>query len=167
MLFFSPPSIILQGKSGDQKSDNLYICEYKRKKLCTINFTLTGTLKGYEYIWKVDGEEMHRGKNPKAWKLSPGIHEVKIVSYSKKSPSIVSEEIFTIQVFAEKKKAKKAKAPKKKKAPKTKKTKPLTIIPEASASAENGESSSTNPLAFLIFGSGIGLGYLLRKKKLK
>ena len=71
MVFFSPPKIILQGRTGEKKSENFYICEYKRKKLCTMNFTLTGTLKGYEYHWIVDGEHVHAGKNPKSWKLSP------------------------------------------------------------------------------------------------
>ena len=83
MLFFSPPKVILQGRSGEKKSEDAYICQYKKKKLCTMNFTLSRTTKGYDYIWKVDREEVHRGKNPKSWKLSPGIHEVSILAYYK------------------------------------------------------------------------------------
>jgi hypothetical protein len=45
MLFYSPPKIILQGKSGKEIKENFYICEYKKKKLCNMNFSLSGTLK--------------------------------------------------------------------------------------------------------------------------
>lgn len=167
MLFYSPPKIILQGKSGKEIKENFYICEYKKKKLCNMNFSLSGTLKWYEYHWLVDGEEVYTGKNPKAWKLTPGIHEIALLMYHKNSPGISNKETFTIQVVSEKKNPKKAKKPKKPKTKKVKKSKPLTIISETSAGSENGESSSTNPLAFLIFGSGIGLGYLLRRRKIR
>lgn len=163
MLFYSPPSIVLQGKSGEKNGIQSYICQAKTKNLCTINFTLSWTLRGYEYRWIVDGNEVYTGKNPKSWKLTPGTHEVRVMGYAKKSPNITSEEVFTIKVISEKKKAKKAK---KKKVPKPKKTKPLTIIPELSASAENGESSSPSPLVLLIFWSGIGLGYFMRRRKI-
>ena len=86
--------------------------------------------------------------------------------YQKNSPGISNEEKFTIQVVPEKKKPKKAKKPKKPKVKKSKKPKPLTIIPEVSAGNTDSDASNTSPLALLIFGSGIGLGYIMRRRKI-
>jgi hypothetical protein len=69
-------------------------------------------------------------------------------------------------VIPEKKKLKKAKKPKKPKVKKSKKPKPLTIIPEVSAGNTDSDASNTSPLALLIFGSGIGLGYIMRRGKI-
>ncbi len=45
MLFFSPPQILLQGKSGREVSPGEYICTYKKKQECSLNLTLSGGLK--------------------------------------------------------------------------------------------------------------------------
>ncbi len=167
MAFFSPPTIVLQGRTGTKKSEELYICEYKKKKLCSMNFTLSGTTKWYEYAWQLDGEELHRGKNPKSWKLTPGNHTVTLLSYYKWWDGEISRTDFHIKVIPEPKKPKKAKKTKVKKPKKPKKTQSLSIIPEANAGDKiPWETTSNTPLAFLIFMGGIGMGYMTRKKKL-
>lgn len=166
MAFFSPPTIVLQGRTGTKKSEELYICEYKKKKLCSMNFTLSGTTKWYEYAWQLDWEELHRGKNPKAWKLTPGNHRVALFSYFQWWDREISRTDFHIKVIPGPKKPKKAKKTKAKKLKKPKKSKSLSIIPEANAQDKiPWESTWNTALAFLIFGSGIGMGYVMRRKK--
>jgi hypothetical protein len=41
MMFYSSPSVLLQGKSGKKISNQSYICKYKKKPLCSVNFTLS------------------------------------------------------------------------------------------------------------------------------
>ncbi len=77
----------------------------------------------------MDGEEVHRGKNPTAWKLSPGIHEAKLLTYKKGESIGFSEVDFSIRVFAEMRKS----APKKSKKTSTKKSLTQKIIPEVQA----------------------------------
>lgn len=44
MIFFSPPTLELQGK-GVRADGNEYICQYKRAPHCSLNFTIDVTIK--------------------------------------------------------------------------------------------------------------------------
>ncbi len=166
MSFFSPPDVFLQWRTGEKKSEWEYICQAKTKNLCTINFSLTGTMRWYESAWIVDGQEVYRGKNPKSWKFSPWIHEVKILTYRTWSTLVSSENTFSVRVFAQVKKAKKKKIA----VVKIKKQK-LTlpkIIPEAHAEWGASENSSNIPSSgLLVFFSGTMLIWLMPKFRKK
>ena len=163
MAFYSPPSIILQWKSGEKISDTAYTCIYKRTDTCSMNFSLSETTHGYVYAWKVDGAEIYRGKNPVSWKLTPGDHEIVIASYYKESITPIDESWFRVHVFRAPKKSKISK--------KTSQIKIATshsIIPEVHAdtltSSEPTTGSESDGFGFLVFGSGAGIAYLMRRR---
>jgi hypothetical protein len=45
MIFFSEPTLKLQGKTGKKISDTSYVCLSKRTNICSMNFSLSGALK--------------------------------------------------------------------------------------------------------------------------
>ncbi len=123
LSFFSPPEIVLQGKSGELLQENRIGCVAKRSG-CSVNLVLTGVVKEYTYRWKLpDGSEFI-GKNPKSWKLDPGTYTISIAAYhSKESTEAVWKKDMKIQVVQEPKKPPKKK-PKKTKVTSSQKTKP-------------------------------------------
>jgi hypothetical protein len=162
MMFFSQPDIELQWKTGKPLESGDYLCEYKRAKHCSINFTLTGTTTGARYVWYLDGVEIHIGKNPKSWKLSPGKHDVNIRWYRKWASTAEYEKHFRVVV------SQAPKAPKKQKPKSTKNTPLLTIIPDVRAD-DGGfgtpRSSSESLLVLLaVFGAGYVVMYLSRMR---
>jgi hypothetical protein len=169
MAFFSPPTLILQGKSGKKISDVRYTCISKRANTCSLNFALSGALKWYDYIWKIDTKEIGKWKNPTAWKLSPGNHTIRVNSYMKWWEESIDELSFSVYVSAEPKKPKKAKKPKKIKTPKKlKKVKIWSLVDSTYADANdknNAPVAEAMNIWFLIFGWWILLGYILRRRK--
>ena len=168
MLFFSPPDIVLQGRTAEKINPLSYSCKYKKKSVCSINFTLSWALRGYDYIWTIDGEEVYRWKNPSSWKLSPWSHEATISSYYKWGTTSLHVSKFSIQVTTEAKKAKKGKQ--KKSAIISKVKRNTSLIPEVNAeNAENDEYSETSSplwnIGFVLFMSGALLWYIMRRRK--
>ena len=164
MIFFSPPIVLLQGRTGEKISEDLYACRYKKTPLCSMNFSLSGTLKWYDYVWQLDGEEIFTGKNPKVWKLASGVYDVRVISYHAGSWAEVSRSDFTIRVSAEPKKAKKIKTKK----PKfSKKIKIPKIIPEVQAKTQDAENPDVWGLGawVVLFGSGILLWYIVKRRR--
>lgn len=166
MRFFTPPSVILQWKTWVKIHEWEYVCQAKTKNICTINFSLTWVEKGYESTWIIDEKEVYRGKNPKSWKFSVWIHEIKILTYRKWSTLASDETKLSVRVLAQVKMAKKKKV-KKVLVKKSKKVVPK-LIPEAHAEDENITNSSKVPsIWLLIFLSWIfimGLILEFRKK---
>jgi hypothetical protein len=162
MMFFSSPEIILQGKTGEKVSDTEYLCRYKRTPKCSFNLTLTGGTTGYTYKWLLDGKEVHIGKNPTAWKLSSWKHVITLLSYTKDGTTPLDKKEISVKVLAEPKKIKAKKSSK----PKRKSTPKISLIPEVSANSIQSDDFSpwSQTLAFLLFSSGIWLGYIMRKK---
>ena len=168
MILFSPPEMLLQGRTGKIFSPFSYSCLYKKKPLCTINFSLSGTLRGYEYGWSLDGKEVYRWKNPPAWKLSPWIHKGILSSYYKENNVALHTSTFSIQVASEPKKAKKPKKVKTKKVSISQKKQKLPmILPEANASNDEATESSSpyKDIGFFLFFSGILLGFLVQRRR--
>lgn len=168
MLLFSPPEIVLQGRSGEQIHPLSYSCKYKKSPLCSMNFTLSWAQRGYEYVWTLDGEEIHRWKNPSSWKLPPWVHKGEISSYYKWATTSIHTSRFSIQVTAEPKKAKKPKKVKQKKSSLVSKIKNnSSLIPEANAENDtsNEMSSPIGNIGFALFASGALLWYLLRRRR--
>jgi hypothetical protein len=166
MVFFSSPSLILQGRTGKSVGQNTYICEYRKKPECGINFTLSETLKWYEYIWYLDDTEIYKGKNPKIWKLSPWSHTMKIVSTYKNSDFSLHEASYAIIVKSVPKKSKKI--AKSKKSPKKNSQKITNIIPQAYAENKNtpSENSSSFPWVNNLYSMNSWLIYLKKKKNI-
>ena len=61
---FSPPEIILQNPQNITPTNTGYRCVSK-KHSCSVNFSLSGAIAGYEYEWDMDGE-VTSTKNPRA-----------------------------------------------------------------------------------------------------
>jgi hypothetical protein len=167
MIFFSPPEILLQGTTGKKSWSNSYTCEYKRTKTCNFNLSLTGTTKGHTYMWFVDGKESYKGKNPKAWKLTPWNHKIEILTFQKDATMVSDKKEITVKVVAAPKKVAKKKIKVKKSSSKKTTTKKVTIIPTVKANSwrSDGEEKEFPISISLVFLAGLGMAYLTRRKK--
>ena len=161
MQFFSPPDILLQGKTMTEW-ENTYSC-LATKTTCQINLTLTGTHRGDQYRWILSDGTVFRGKNPKGWTLPIGEHRVELQIYKKWETTPYWSQIYGLEV--KKKLPVKKKTSKKVKAPKVQKAKEVSsssVIPEAYAS--DGEDTHSNIPFWFLFIFGFWFLYILRRR---
>ncbi|MDD2693372.1 MAG: lamin tail domain-containing protein [Candidatus Gracilibacteria bacterium] len=160
MQFFSPPEILLQGKTLTG-GVNSFEC-LAAKTSCQINLTLTGTARTDTYEWILSNGTTFQGKNPKGWTLPIGKHSVELRIYKKGETTPYWSQIYGLEV--KKKAPTKKKTPKKVTVPKTQKVKETSssIIPETYAS-DGTDSQPTSSFGFL-FIFGFGFLYMLRRR---
>lgn len=159
MQFFSPPEIILQGKTLTGW-ENTFEC-LAAKTTCQINLTLTGATRSDRYEWILSNGEVFQWKNPKWWNLPIGSHSVELHIYKKWETTPYWSQIYGLEV--KKKTSGKKKTSKKIKAPKAQKTKEIpSLIPETFAS-DGAKSQSTSSFWFL-FIFGFWFLYIFRRR---
>lgn len=166
MRFFSPPVLDIQWNNTTETSSGRLQCLYKAKKICNLNLSLIDTQKWYTYVWYIDDVEIYRGKNPKVWPLEPGKHTLHIYTYMSGAREPIDEQIYTLDIEPAPKKPKKSK--KKSTSTQKKTSKTLDIIPNANANdidSTDDTSKQVGSIAMMIFSAGIGMGYVLRRRK--
>lgn len=85
---FSAPELILQNPAKIAQDGENYIC-YTETNSCSFNFSLSGAISEYNYMWHWDDEEGFASKNPKSKSLSIGNHTLKISTYKEDDPDTI------------------------------------------------------------------------------